>query len=115
MIGKQIDTENLLIAPMILQPFVENSIWHGLSGLDRPGRIRIEIRKDGDRIHCIVEDNGRGRNQQTPQREKRSLGMKITHSRIKLINKRYPAQASLELSDLPQGTRAELRLPLTSL
>ncbi|HUX85080.1 MAG TPA: ATP-binding protein, partial [Chitinophagaceae bacterium] len=73
------------------------------------------ISKEGPMLHCVVEDNGVGQNQASLQgfrREKKSLGLKITRSRIEILNKIKKSQASVELSDLPGGTRVDLRLPL---
>ncbi|HSC39740.1 MAG TPA: tetratricopeptide repeat protein [Chitinophagaceae bacterium] len=112
-----LDPDNTRVPPLLLQPFVENSIWHGLSGKPRGGKILVSIKKEGDRIHCIVEDNGIGRAQSarlhgsaTP--DKTALGMKITLARIAIINKRKQSQAAVAVYDLEPGTRVELQLPL---
>ena len=57
-VHEDIDPENTLIPPLILQPFVENSIWHGISKKQGVGKILISIKKEGNMINCIVEDNG---------------------------------------------------------
>src|SRR5258705_10232752 len=78
-----IDKENTLIPPLILQPFVENSIWHGIVKKEGRGNILIHIQKEGDIINCIVEDNGIGIQESAAgDTEKRSLGMKLTRARI---------------------------------
>lgn len=109
-----IDSEATLVPPLIAQPFVENSIWHGLSGLDRQARITIRVQKEDGMINYIVEDNGIGREQaghKTPA-GRRSMGVGITRERIDIINKTRRTQASIEMYDLSAGTRVELRLPL---
>jgi hypothetical protein len=117
-VDEAIDKETTLIPPLLLQPFVENSIWHGISKKQGTGKIVISIKKEGDMINCIVEDDGIGRNQSSQQNsesmapEKKSLGMKITKSRIDIINKLKKSKAGVQLFDLPQGTKVELRLPL---
>nr|MBK9651143.1 histidine kinase [Bacteroidota bacterium] len=60
-VDENIDIENTLIPPLLLQPFVENSIWHGIAHKQGAGKISIEIKKDGEMISCVVEDNGIGR------------------------------------------------------
>ncbi|MEP7170075.1 MAG: ATP-binding protein, partial [Bacteroidota bacterium] len=101
-----------------LQPFVENSIWHGISKKQGAGKILIEIKKEGDMINCIVQDDGIGRKKSEQQKEniasteKKSLGMKITKARIDIINKIKKSTAGVELSDLSEGTRVEVKLPL---
>ncbi|HWB93386.1 MAG TPA: tetratricopeptide repeat protein [Puia sp.] len=117
-VDQEIDAETTLVPPLIVQPFVENSIWHGLSGPegvgDGKGRISIRIRKEDGMINYIVEDNGIGREQAAGKRSvgRRSMGLGITRERIDIINRMKRTQASVEIFDLPKGTRVELRLPL---
>jgi len=69
-------------------------------------------------INCIVEDDGIGREKSAADQAveanafKKSLGMKITKSRIDIINKIKKSNASVELSDLSEGMRAKVQLPL---
>lgn len=111
-----IDPENTMIPPLMLQPFVENSIWHGISKKEGQGKILIHIKKEGDLLNCIVEDNGigreRSRNTEKPNLERKSLGMKITKARIDIINKIKKSKAAIELSDLAEGLRVEVKIPL---
>lgn len=111
-----IDQENTLIPPLILQPFVENSIWHGLSQKESDGKIWISILKEGNMINCIVEDNGVGipenvNNEQIAHADKKSLGMKITKSRVDVINRMKKTNATVTFSNLEGGTKIEVRLP----
>lgn len=106
--------ENALIPPMMLQPFVENSIWHGISQLKKQGLILIEAKKENNMVLYIIDDNGIGRNKSKNQRHpnKTSFGIKITKDRIDIINQRKKTNASLRIIDKEQGTRVEMRLPL---
>ena len=120
-VDEDINKENILVPPLILQPFVENSIWHGIAKKEGQGKILIHIKKEGaDMINCIVEDDGIGRKQSAnikmavPQQEKSSLGVKITQSRIDILNKIKNSKAAVELSDLAQGLRVEVKLPLAT-
>ena len=120
-VDEDINKENILVPPLILQPFVENSIWHGIAKKEGQGKILIHIKKEGaDMINCIVEDDGIGRKQSVnikmavPQQEKSSLGVKITQSRIDILNKIKNSKAAVELSDLAQGLRVEVKLPLAT-
>ena len=110
-VDEQLDRELTQVPPLILQPFVENSIWHGISGRQGAGRIFIDIRKEDEMINCIVEDNGVGRKKEKDGSSK-SLGIKITTSRINIINKLKNSNGSLTITDLAQGLRVEVRLPL---
>ncbi|MDP4218496.1 MAG: tetratricopeptide repeat protein [Bacteroidota bacterium] len=109
-----IDKELTLVPPLMLQPFVENSIWHGIRGKTDGGRIQILIGRQDGMIHCIVQDNGVGRDQASriTNAGKRSMGLKITRDRIDIINQTKGANAGVDIIDLPEGTRVELTLPL---
>ena len=114
-IDPSIDKENTLIPPLILQPFVENSIWHGIAKKEGEGKITISIIRENDMINCIIEDNGIGRKSSvltTNSNEKRSFGMKITQTRIDILNKLKKSSGDVLLSDLAEGFRVEVRLPL---
>lgn len=113
-IDDSIDTEGTLIPPLLLQPFVENSIWHGISTVIN-GHISVEIQLQDEQLICIVDDNGIGRNksnQTNKEQTRQSLGMKITRSRIEILNKTKQAQAAIHIFDKEQGTRVETKLPL---
>ncbi|MBX2992414.1 MAG: tetratricopeptide repeat protein [Bacteroidetes bacterium] len=110
-----IDKEATLVPPLLLQPFVENSIWHGIAHKDGSGRIKVRIERQNGSINCIVEDNGVGRKGQSlvPEGDKKqSYGIKITKARIDILNQIKQADATVELSDLAEGTRVEVKLPL---
>ncbi|GAA4895754.1 hypothetical protein GCM10023311_20630 [Flaviramulus aquimarinus] len=113
-IDDALDTKNTLIPPMILQPFVENSIWHGISKLEGNGTISIEVKKNKNVIIYSVDDNGIGRkkSRKSNPSKKESLGIKITKNRIDIINKRKNVNANLKIIDKENGTRVEVTLPL---
>lgn len=112
-IDKDIEPENILVPPLLLQPYVENSIWHGLADKDGKGKILIKIRKKEDNINCVVEDNGVGlKPGKTKEKTHKSVGMKITSSRIELLNKIKNANGSVKLIDIAEGMRVEIQLPL---
>lgn len=111
-----IDPENVLVPPMILQPFVENSIWHGLSQKKGKGEIKITASTEEGLLLCQIDDNGLGRKHIEPSTDNNgSFGMKITQSRIDILNKMEQARASLNLIDKKEGLLVEVRLPLKHL
>lgn len=110
-IDNDIDRDITLVPPMILQPYVENSIWHGIAKKDGVGKIVVMIEKSGEMLRLIVEDDGIGR-QQTGKSEKQSMGMQITQGRIDIINKLKNSNAAVKLFDKQPGTKVELMLPL---
>lgn len=112
-IPDDINVEELVVPPLILQPFVENSIWHGLAKKEGEGIISIEIKMETDMITIYVDDNGVGRkNTQVNTQGRKSFGLTLTQERIELLNKMKNTKASVTLIDLAQGTRVQLQLPL---
>lgn len=110
-IDGKIDIESTLIPPMILQPFVENSIWHGLNNKNGNGKIIIEFKQMQDLLQLSVQDDGVGRIL-TTNRNRKSFGVKITQDRLDIIKKLKSAHAKLNIIDLEEGTRVEIQLPL---
>jgi tetratricopeptide (TPR) repeat protein len=101
----EIDPENTLIPPMLLQPIIENSIWHGLAPKDKPGKIIIRIRKENNLILCEVEDNGIGTELSRSRRNKSgvkatSYGLKITAERLAIIEQIKKIKTQLTFRDL---------------
>ncbi|CAN5697412.1 hypothetical protein BH11BAC1_BH11BAC1_04280 [soil metagenome] len=124
-IDESVDVEETTIPPLILQPFVENSIWHGLQYKPESGHIDIFISKNDNALHATVEDNGVGRDMSKKAGhpmllKKESLGMKLTEERLKILNEIKKIKAQFKITDLftkenkPTGTRVELSLPLGS-
>ncbi|WP_291913512.1 tetratricopeptide repeat protein [Chitinophaga sp. CB10] len=122
-VADDINDEEVLIPPMILQPYVENAIWHGLvHKLAEKGQLDIRIRLSGRSLVCTIEDNGIGRQKAMEIKERKgkthnSVGMKVTQGRIDLIRKINNKDASVEVTDLrndagePTGTRVTIVLP----
>lgn len=122
-IDSMLDVDNTLVPPLIIQPFVENAIWHGLQHKKERGKISIYINKKENNLECIVEDNGVGRiaaleaKQFRTTHKQKSLGMEITSERIKLYNNIKNSNAFFEISDLfnsenvVSGMRVLLLLP----
>ncbi|MBV7532920.1 tetratricopeptide repeat protein [Chitinophaga sp. sic0106] len=122
-VADDINDDEVLIPPMILQPYVENAIWHGLvHKLAEKGMLEINIRLSGRSLVCTIEDNGIGRKKAMEIKERKgkahnSVGMKVTQGRIDLIRKINNKDASVEITDLvnaagePTGTRVTIVLP----
>ncbi len=110
---ENIDIENTLVPPLILQPFIENSIWHGISPKETNGHILIAYKKENEMLICSVEDDGVGRkNSKTLKPENTSMGVKITKSRLEIINQLKKTKGSLEIFDKSKGLKVVLKLPL---
>jgi sensor histidine kinase YesM len=89
--GKGVDPPSLFIPPLLLQPFVENAIWHGLMHKKENGLVTISFTIENDILHCTVIDNGIGRVEAANAGSKssqihKSMGIQITRERLALIN-----------------------------
>jgi hypothetical protein len=111
-ISEKVSLSDDIIPPMILQPFIENSIRHGIAHLkDRKGLILIQIDRYDYFLKCIVFDNGIGRKQsslinQQKHSTHQSKGMHITKERLQLLNQLYKEIVSLEIIDLYEAHQA---------
>ncbi|WP_158259119.1 tetratricopeptide repeat-containing sensor histidine kinase [Flagellimonas meridianipacifica] len=111
-VDDDIVVEDTLIPPLILQPFIENSIWHGLAKKPEGGHINITMKKGDGLIHCVVEDNGVGRSKTLPiQDGKSSMGVKITRNRLEIINTLEETKGKIDLLDIEGGFRVEMMIP----
>ncbi len=105
------DTEGIIVPPLLLQPFAENAIWHGLLHSDRPDKqLTIRISEEADACRFVIEDNGVGRQQARQMKSrsathKKSFGMQITNKRVELFNKNFSSQIDITVQDVvtPEG------------
>lgn len=124
-ISKDIDVDYFEIPAMLLQPYVENAILHGLMPKNGGGHLQIIMRLKENKLICSIVDDGIGREKAREMRklsnrkDHQSLGMKITHDRLELINRLHGSQLSLTITDLydkdgaPAGTRVDIFIPVS--
>ncbi|ASO06783.1 tetratricopeptide repeat-containing sensor histidine kinase [Arenibacter algicola] len=114
-VEEDLDIENILVPPLILQPFLENSIWHGFKLKEKGGHISINFKVECGMLLCSVDDNGNGMGtESTLSNSHKSFGIAITENRLKIYNYRKVAQSTLRIIDKenPPGVRVEISLPL---
>jgi ligand-binding sensor domain-containing protein len=105
-IAKDMDTVTAFVPPMIIQPYVENAIWHGLLHRKQVGaKLDIKVWENGGIINVVIEDNGIGRNEAGIRKSKsavrqKSHGMEITAQRLDIVNKLYNVNAKVTINDL---------------
>jgi hypothetical protein len=121
-IDSEVEVGSLLIPSMILQPFLENAIKHGIRTLPHKGTLSINVLQDVKNLIVIIEDNGVGRAaaaeiyHQTAN-DHISYGSLITSKRVAAYNRAHNTFIQLVISDLitnsglPRGTRVELTVP----
>ena len=120
-----IDTDEIKLPTLLVQPFVENAIWHGLMHKEGERLLQVKFSELGDCLHCTIEDNGIGRERSnetklaTGQGKKHtSKGIQVSRERLEAMNKGGPCNGSLQIFDLknengkPSGTRVEIIFPI---
>ena len=117
-------TDTIELPPLIIQPYVENAIWHGLLHKENNGHLSISVGMAGESmLQCTIEDNGVGREKAKELKSKtatsrKSLGMQLTENRLNLLNKHAQLNASVEIIDLGNGkseaagTKVILKIPV---
>ncbi|MBO9563814.1 MAG: histidine kinase [Niastella sp.] len=107
-IADNVDMDYIELPPMLIQPYVENAIWHGLMPKEDGGTIVVAFRCEDNNLKIVVTDNGVGRARAAELKSKsatahKSFGMSITHQRIELINQMYNTSMSVIVNDLHDG------------
>lgn len=119
-VDEQLDAESVYIPNMIIQPHLENAIWHGLRYLETKGFLQLKFKFTRGKVHVIIEDNGIGlvKSQQLKtnnQKAHESRGLNNTKERIGLLNELYKKNISFSIKEkeLPEsGTIVEIVFPL---
>jgi uncharacterized membrane protein SirB2 len=107
--GPEVASSQAIVPPLIIQPYVENAIWHGLQHRKKAGgKIAIDIWKSNGDLMMQITDNGVGRARAAQLESKRdrqhkSHGMKITAERLAIVNEVYKVNADVKVTDLPEG------------
>ena len=123
-IDKSVNPENIKVPSLILQPFLENALWHGLSSKKEDKQSRLEGKQqDEQHVMISITDNGVGRkasasikNQKTLKRK--SLGLKLTRERLDNFSKGFRNDYAIKIVDLyndqnqPKGTKVIIEIPL---
>jgi tetratricopeptide (TPR) repeat protein len=123
-VDEEIDTLAYKIPTMLIQPYVENAIMHGLMNKENgKGYLQVGLQLHNEQIICTIEDNGIGRAKAMEIKKEKnsnhqSLGTNITESRLKLVNDLYGKNMEVVYTDLtdeqgePAGTRVEINIPI---
>ncbi len=119
-----LDTQFIEIPPLLVQPYVENAIWHGLMHKEEGGRIVLDVKTKGENLlQVVITDNGIGRKAAAELKSKsatknKSFGLKMTSERIGLINQLYKSDTQVMIEDLTDakgqavGTKVVIEIPI---
>lgn len=123
LIDEALDAESVLVPPLLLQPFIENAVWHGLMLKEGEKRLLVKVEPTGDGLACTVEDNGIGRQKAAEIKAHKlgaghfeSKGLVLSRQRIELL-KSNGRSGEVKIEDLCRdglaaGTRVSIQLPL---
>ena len=123
-IDDSVNSNSIKVPALILQPFIENALWHGLSSIETDKKIEIKIEKNRRKhITISITDNGVGRkvskeiNKQKTIKRK-SVGIELTKERLENFSKRYTNMYNIKIEDLhdedgkASGTKVILDIPI---
>ena len=123
-VDKKLDLDETVLPPMLIQPFIENAIWHGVTGSRKNITIRIHFKKEKDHLVCIVDDNGIGIDQSVKSKNSNDplhnpFGIANVRNRIRLLNEKHNLKSNVTIDDKKNvagmaepGTLVTLYLPL---
>jgi ligand-binding sensor domain-containing protein/two-component sensor histidine kinase len=128
-IDKKIDMENTEIPPLLIQPYIENAIVHGLVNKEGKGDLWFSMERNNGSVVCKIEDNGIGRARAQEIKQKKdlkhkSLGITVTNERIATLTALMEYKTEVLIEDLfepnqgpeekaqPRGTRVTIRIPV---
>jgi LytS/YehU family sensor histidine kinase len=121
---ESLDLNETVLPPMLIQPFIENAIWHGTPNTKKSITIDVYFKKENDQLVCVIEDDGMGIEKSLKDKEggpnlKQSVGISNIKKRILLLNEKYKLQSSIAIEDKSvvtesrkTGTIVKLKLPV---
>lgn len=103
-VDPDIDLKSIYVPALIIQPFIENSIWHGIVPKETGGQVEVSVTQNNNTVKIVVDDNGIGReasqqNKATSQVMHQSKGVHLTRSRLELDNLLQQRHAKLDIID----------------
>jgi len=123
-VDDELDADRIQIPPMLVQPYIENSIWHGLRYRKEMGQLSVKFIKNEDHLLVEIADNGIGRKQSQAiktknQKTTESTGMRNIEQRLQIINELHHMQLKVSIEDATNdsehpGTRVQIAVPVKS-
>jgi len=119
-IDESINAEAVEVPPMLIQPYIENAVWHGLRYKETKGKLSLHFLKADSHMIVKIQDDGIGRKRSAElktqnQRKHNSTGIRNIDERLSIINKVYKTNYRVEIEDAKSGTGTlvSIYLPLT--
>jgi len=115
-----VNAEAIEVPPMLIQPYIENAVWHGLRYKEEKGMLTLQFHRQNGELMVEITDNGIGRKRSAElktenQKKHNSTGLKNIEERLAIINKVYKVRYRVKIDDLDNdsGTRVCIYLPVT--
>jgi LytS/YehU family sensor histidine kinase len=122
-VADDLDLFELKVPPLIIQPYVENAVWHGLMHKEKKGQLDIEVSREDNYLYVKIVDNGIGRRKAAELASKsatkhKSMGLKITADRIAMMRRANLGESVIKINDLVEpdgcaaGTAVIIKIPV---
>lgn len=118
-VDPELNKDSIELPPMLIQPYIENAVWHGLRYKEEKGKLDIRLRKCNNYLQILIEDDGIGRTKSTQlktanQKRHNSTGLKNIQERLSILNSVYKTnyQVTTEDSAPDSGTRVTISIPI---
>lgn len=118
-IDESINAESILVPPMLIQPYLENAVWHGLRYRESVGFLKLAMRQQNGSLLVTITDNGIGRKKSAElktenQKKHKSTGLKNIRERLQILNNVYKTHYEVNVSDGNDGggTVVEIKIPV---
>ncbi|MCD6066991.1 MAG: hypothetical protein K0S33_1817 [Bacteroidetes bacterium] len=120
-VSEQVEDAEWELPPMLVQPYLENAVWHGLRYIDGKGTLKLELEQVGAELQVTITDSGIGRNRSLElktqnQKKQTSLGMQNISNRVQIMNEIFHTNIRVEIGEAfpgqaDCGTRVKLTIP----
>ncbi len=116
-IDKSINMDTVEIPPMLIQPYIENAVWHGLRYRETKGKLLVQIKEENNKLMVEITDDGIGRKKSAElktdnQKKHNSTGLKNIQQRVSILNTVYKADYQVTIEDMPEGSGTTVRISL---
>lgn len=103
-----VNISSIKLPPMLIQPFIENSVLHGMTSIPSGGIINITFSQNNGKLNIIIKDNGTGFNIEKTEKQRKSLGIAITQKRLQYINENKDENYSITTKSSENGTEVNI-------